>query len=76
MQLCVYGRDGVCLCLRSTGANSTTTEKMLREWSQQSRRGTVAQLGNRGWCVHFHTGHLLGGGFAFVICKSVPSILR
>jgi len=39
------------------------TEKLLRPWSQQARqltpqRGTVAHLGNRGSCVHIHTGNL------------------
>ena len=38
-------------------------EKMLRPWSQQARqlsprRGMVAHLGNRGCCVHTHTGNL------------------
>jgi len=36
---------------------------MLRPWSQQARQptprgGTVARLGNRGRCVHIHTGNL------------------
>ena len=43
----------------------TSTEKMLRPWSQQARqltlrRGTVAHLGNQGCCVHIHTGKFIG----------------
>jgi len=39
---------------------------MRRPWSQQARqltprRGTVAHLGNRGCCVHIHTGNLTRG---------------
>jgi len=41
----------------------TSTEKMLRPWSQQARqltprRGAVAHLGDRGCCVHIRTGNL------------------
>ena len=53
------GQSGAC----SAPTRGTTTEKMLRPWSQQARQltpqgRTVGHLGNQGCCVHIHTGNL------------------
>jgi len=65
----------VCLILFNhvgrEDAPSTFTEKMLLSRSQQARQltrrsGTVAHLGNRGCCLHIHTGNL-------TMCYLVPT---
>jgi len=61
----VYKTDAILIRINHTHAriNRRETKKMLRPWSQQARqltprRETVAHLGNRGCCVHIHTGNL------------------
>ena len=92
--VCLYIYVNICIHIQyiptHTGLvclHGALRQKMLCPWSQQtrqltSRRGTVAHIGNRGCCVHIHTGNISPFSFQTTCsagqqcCPTPPHALR